>query len=88
MQSKTKGRILIVGVLLVAMLFAVASGDSGSGSGSRKKTETCGVCHKTFEQGSSDYDSIVRRNMCNSCYKNYEWGMNAQGKDVMGNPLK
>lgn len=82
---KNVGRLLIIVVVLISVCFAMASGES-SGGGS-KKTKTCGVCYKTFEQGSSDYDSIVRRNMCQSCYNNYEWGMNAQGKDVLGNPL-
>ena len=64
-----------------------SSGSSGGGYGSGN-TRVCKVCGRSFESGDGNYKNIARTGMCNNCYSNYQWGMNAQGKDVLGNPLK
>ena len=68
---------LVISLLLVAMLLLMAgcSTSNNTYSSSKSKTQTCKVCHRTFEKGSKDYDSIFWNNMCTNCYDNYRYAM-------------
>lgn len=86
--GEEKGKVIgdriayaFIGILFAAMIIFVvslASGSSGGGGGSGG-SKTCPVCGRTFSD-SSNVSSIRRRNMCNSCYSNYQWGQNATGR--------
>lgn len=86
--GEAKGKVIgdriayaFVGILFAAMaifLVSLASGGPGGGSGSGG-SKTCPVCGRTFSD-SSNISSIRRRNMCSSCYSNYQWGQNARGR--------
>lgn len=91
MNNKVKTRaIFILGVILcigVAMMLSSCVGSSSSTTAtSTSNSKTCQVCGKTFTDSDNKH-SIKMTNMCKQCYSNYEYAMNATGKDVYGNPL-
>lgn len=85
-RKKATATFWAIVIIIVFWFFCVMSTDSGSSSNSGDKGSTCAVCGRTF----TDYEnkkSIRRNNMCQNCYKNYEYGMAMNGKDVYGNDL-
>ena len=79
-NNNSKLGIIII-VIVIFLFIGLFSGGGSSGSSSK----TCQVCHRTFES-SSEKSNIARTNMCKNCYSNYKWSMDAQGKDLLGNP--
>ena len=72
-----------IGIIVIAIIVFALLGSCGGSSSSSSKT--CKSCHRTFTS-SSEKSSIARTNMCTNCFDNYKWVMDAQGKDLLGNP--
>ncbi len=73
---KVFGIVLIV----IALIFASISiiGGISENKGNDNSKTTCGVCHRTFKEGSDNARSIARSNMCENCHDNFEWRQEVQ----------
>lgn len=58
-----------VAVVLIVLLIAWTP----STSTPTPKTERCGYCDRAFKEGTDDYRSIRRTNLCTSCYDSMKW---------------
>ena len=63
-------------VIAFCMIMAVVT-SGGFDDGGNNDTIRCKVCYKTFDEGTSNANSIHRTNMCKKCYENYKWTQNA-----------
>ena len=70
---KKKG--IIITIVLVVLFLALL----GNCAGESSNVKTCKVCHRSFSD-SSNKRSIALTNMCENCYANFKWGMDATGK--------
>lgn len=74
-NERTGCIVIVVIALILAIMFWAIMADSPSTS--EPKTETCGFCNRTFKQGTDDYRSVIRRNLCTNCYNNMKWAEGA-----------
>ena len=70
--------ICATALVLVFCLLMAAVTFGGSGGGANDNTISCKVCHKSFEEGTSNANNIHRTNMCKKCYENYKWSQKAK----------
>ncbi len=78
--------IIVIFIVFCFLCFCMMPTGSGSSGNSGDRSSTCAVCDRTF----TDYENMksIRMNgMCQNCYRNYEYGMAMNGKDVYGNDL-
>ena len=73
---KVFGIVLIVLALIFASISIIGGFSVNKGNDNSKTT--CGVCNRTFEEGSDNARSIARSNMCENCHDNFEWRQEVQ----------
>lgn len=66
--------IVVIALILAIMVWAIMA---DSPSTPTPKTERCGFCDRTFKQGTDDYRSVIRTNLCTNCYNNMKWAEGA-----------
>lgn len=78
-----KGKTLAWLVAAAVAIFLLGqidfSGTSSGGGGSDSRV--CKSCGRTFTD-SANKNSIARTGMCKNCYNNFQWGMEATGRDT------
>ena len=68
----------IIAFLVLAVVFVIIAIKDPMMAKESKSNVTCGVCDRTFKEGSDNARSIARSNMCENCHDNFEWRQEVQ----------
>lgn len=73
-KSSVNPKLILVGIIVfIFILLAFFGGGSTS-----THSKTCPICHREFSNP-DDLKSLRWNNMCELCYKNYEYGQKMRG---------
>ena len=77
---KSIKKVLVLILVLSLSLVVLCSCDGSSGGSA--KTNTCGVCGRSWPAGDSggNFMSIARTHMCVNCYNNYQYAQKTLGR--------